>query len=194
MTDGASYTGYVRASDALYPRGGVWLYLGWFAIAAAVLLWADRNSPVFVFIVPCMALAAAALIWIFRTRGGAESFSADRAGLRFWGGATGHRIDIALPWSDIGQLRVSRIPGGSLLQVLLNPGVNVAYRSRARQLADLAFMFFVPVAGVRRNVPAVALARADPPRYQLPLLRVGPAELHAALEALAPGTPIDIAS
>jgi hypothetical protein len=42
--ENGAYTAAVRASDVIYPRGGVWLYFGWYAVAAVVLLWAERAA------------------------------------------------------------------------------------------------------------------------------------------------------
>jgi hypothetical protein len=130
---------------------------------------------------------------MFRSRG-PDAFSADASGLRFWGGTQARRIDLAIPWTDVQELRLRSILGGTLLEVLVTPAATVQYRSSWRQFGDLVRMFFVPVVGARARVAAVVLPRPDPPRYQVPLVGVRPAELRGALVSLAPGTPIDMAS
>jgi hypothetical protein len=70
----------------------------------------------------------------------------------------------------------------------------VTFRSPSRQAADLAFMFFVPGAGVRRNIPAIVVPRRNPARYELPLLKVTAAELREQLALFAPGIPVEVAA
>jgi hypothetical protein len=55
-------------------------------------------------------------------------------------------------------------------------------------------MFFVPVAGLRRNIPAIVVPRRNPARYELPLLKVTAAGLRDRLALLAPGIPLEVAS
>jgi len=186
----AGFAAYVRASQTQFPRGGMWVFAAWYAVMAAVLIWASTGPGAWrlrTFYVVALGLAALLLVLVFRANG-ARQFSADEHGLRL--GNQMHARELA--WSDVAEVRITPAGRGVRLDIVLGPAVPVAFRPAGRQAADLAFMFFVPVAGVRRNIPAVLVPRRDPARYQLPLLKVTAAEVRDQLSALAPGIPVQV--
>jgi hypothetical protein len=185
------YAGYIRASQALYPRGGMWVFAGWYAVMASVL--SLETTPgawlLRIFYVVALGLGAAGIVMVQRANA-VRQFRADEHGLCFGAGAQVRE----LAWNDVARLRITPARRGARLDIVLSPAAAVTFRPIARQAADLAFMFFVPVTGVRRNIPAIAVPRRDPARYQLPLRRVTPAELSERLAALAPGIPLEVAT
>lgn len=190
MIGPGTYSAYVRAAEARFPRGGVYVFAAWYAVISAAFVWGAK-PPAWYAAVAVAAFAAAAgiLIWM-PFRAGVCVFSAGLDGLRLGSGSVGAKTRRDLSWGDIQQLRITAMKRGVMLDVLVNPGTPLAYRSRRRQLADLAFMFAVPVAGVRRNTPALLVPRPDPGRYRVPLIRVSAPEVRAALEQLSAGTSI----
>ena len=185
----AGYGAYIRASQARYPRGGVWVFAAWYAVMAGVLIVeTNPGAGLRAFYLAAFAFSAAAMVLLLRANGVLQ-FRADQHGLRFGAAASVREVT----WSDVAQLRI--IPGrrGARLDIILSPAAMVTYRSPARQAADLAFMFLVPGAGVRRNFPATMVPRRNPARYELQLLKVTPAELRDRLATLAPGIPVEVA-
>jgi hypothetical protein len=189
-TSNSGYSGFVRGTAARFPRGGVWSFAAWYALGAAAFIWGSRPTAAFAAVViVVLAAAAAGLIWA-QGRAGYKRFAADAGGLHLGVDSAGDERRIDVPWTDVQELQIVAASYGTRLQVVLSPAAQVRFRSAGRQLADLAFMFFVPVAGARRNFPAVLVPRRDPVRYQIPLVKVTSAELQAALARLAPGIPI----
>jgi hypothetical protein len=187
----AVYAGYIRASQALYPRGGMWVFAAWYATMAAVLIWATAAGAwgLRAFYLVALTLAAIGIIAVQRANG-ARLLQADEHGIRF--GRQPRACDLS--WSDVARLRVSPAGRAVRLDVILSPAAVVTYRPASRQAADLAFMFFVPGAGVRRNIPAIVVPRRDPARYELPLLKVTAAGLRDQLAVFAPGIPVEVAA
>ncbi len=186
-----AYSGYVRTSALAFPRGGVWLFFAWNAGIFLVLIlltghyaaWADA-------IVAIVLLGGASVtVWFF-SKGGSARFTADATGIRFGGRSADSSRRCVLAWDEIQQLRIIPIRFGARLDVLVGPAVPLPYRSGPRQVADLALMFI----GIRRSPAAVAVPRRDPGRYEIPLVRVTPDELRAALTDIAPGTPIVVSA
>jgi hypothetical protein len=126
-------------------------------------------------------------------KSGVQEFHADADGLRLGSGPPGAKSRRDLSWSDVQELRITGQKRGVLLEVLLSAGPAPEYRSGLRQLADLAFMFAVPVVGVSRNTPALVVPKPDPARYQIPLIKVSAEELQSALTQLGAHTSIAIA-
>jgi hypothetical protein len=177
-----SYTAVVRAAELAFPRGGRWMFFVYFAVGYVVLVWAGRISGLFaVLALLACAFAAGTSTWAF-SRGGGRKFEADADGITV--------AERKLSWSDIAQLRITRMRDGARLEVLLTPAAPVSYRGPLRQAADLLIMGYYPFFRHRRTWPAILAPRPDPPRYVIPLLQVTPAELGSALAQVAPGTPI----
>jgi hypothetical protein len=190
---GPAYSALVRAAEARYPRGGGWVFAVGALVAAAAFVWGAKPAAWFAAVaVLAFAAAAGATIWV-QYRSGLRVFYADADGVRLGFGPAGAKTRQDLSWGDIRQLRISGLKRGVMLEVLVNDSVAPVYRSRPRQLADLAYMFAVPVAGVRRNTPALVVARPDPARYCVPLIQVSAPEVQAALAQLGAETSITAA-
>jgi hypothetical protein len=185
--NGTPFKALVRGPAALYPRGGLWMFFVWYAIAYVAFLFGAKPSRSFAIVAFVMfGIGAGGLTWIM-SRSGGQSFEASSTGIRL--GRSGKVRE--LPWNEIQQLRISAVKRGVLLEVMLSPSVPVAYRGLGRQLGDLAF-FSLPVTGVRRCTPALLVPLPDPPRYRVPLIRVTAQELSNALAGLAPGLPVSV--
>jgi hypothetical protein len=190
VDDSRSYSGYVRASAAAFPRGGVWLFYLWYAVLLVLVLVTEHPRAWFAGV--AAALFVFAPVYLVRTfsKGGVARFTADETGIRFGGKAGSSAGWREVPWPDVRELRITPERFGARLDVLLSPAGSIAYRSGQRQLADLALM----AVGIRRSPPAVTVPRRDPARYVIPLVRIGPDELRAVLERLAPGIPIVVSA
>jgi hypothetical protein len=186
----SAYSALVRGPEARFPRGGVWVFAAWYAVCCAAFVWGAKPAGWFAAVaVVAFAAAPGTAIWV-QFKSGLRAFYADTDRLRFGFGPAGAKSRRDLTWSDVQQLRISGLKRGVMLGVLVNAGAAPVYRSQLRQFADLAFMFAVPVTGVRRNTPALVVPRADPARYRIPLIRVSVPEVHAALAQLGAGTSI----
>jgi hypothetical protein len=184
---GTPYSALVRGPTALYPRGGLWMFVVWYTIAYGAFLFGAKPPRYFAIAAfAAYAIAAATMTWIM-SRAGSPSFEASSTGIRL--GRSGKIRE--LPWSDVQQIRVSVVKQGVLLEIILSPSVPVRYRGTARQLADLA-LFGLPLVGIRRCTPALLVPLPDPPRYRVPLIQVTAQELSTALAAEAPGTPVSV--
>jgi hypothetical protein len=187
---GTAYSAFVRGPEARFPRGGLWVFAAWYAVMCAAFVWGAKPAGWFAAVaVAAFAAAAGTAVWV-QFKSGVRAFYADADGLRFGFGPADAKSRRDLSWGDVQQLRISGLKRGVMLEVLVNPGAAPVYRSRLRQFADLAFMFAVPVTGVRRNTPALVVPRPDPARYRIPLIRVSVPEVHAALAQLGAETSI----
>jgi hypothetical protein len=187
---GPAYSAFVRAAEARFPRGGVWVLAAWYPVMSAAFVWGAKPSAWFAFVVVIWFAAAAGIaIWV-QFRSGVRAFHADGDGLRLGFGPAGAKTNRDLPWGDVQQLRIIGLKRGVILEVLVNASAAPVYRSRLRQFGDLAFMFAVPVIGFRRNTPALVVPRRDPARYRIPLIQASGPEVHAALAQLGAGTSI----
>jgi hypothetical protein len=187
---GSTYSAHVRAAEARFPRGGVWVFATWYAVAAAAFVWGAKPSAAFAVVaIAAFAAGAGYIIWV-QFRSGPQAFHADADGLRLGVGPASAKSRCDLSWGDVQQLRISERKHGVLLEVLVSNGAAHQYRSGLRQFADLAFMFGVPVTGVSRNTPALVVPRRDPPRYEIPLIQVTAPEVHAALAQVGASTVI----
>jgi hypothetical protein len=187
---GSTYSACVRAAEARFPRGGVWVFAAWYAVAAAAFVWGAKPSAAFAAVTIAAFAAGAGYIIRVEFRSGPRAFHADADGLRLGFGPASAKSRRDLSWDDVQQLRISERKHGVLLEVLVNSGASQPYRSGLRQFTDLAFMFGVPVTGISRNTPALVVPRRDPPRYQIPLIQVTAPEVHAALAQLGASTAI----
>lgn len=181
---GSTYSAHVRAAEARLPRGGVWVFAAWYAVAAADFV---RGAAFAGVAIAAFAAGAGYTIWV-QFRSGPQAFHADADGLRLGFGPASAKSRRDLSWADVQQLRISERKHGVLLEVLVNNGAAQPYRNGLRQFADLAFMFAVPVTGISRNTPALVVPRPDPPRHQIPLIQVTAPEVHAALAQLGAST------
>jgi hypothetical protein len=182
------FSGWVRGTAGLFPRGGVWLFGVWYLGIYLVLLFAAGFSLVVnLGVLVVFALAATFVITRFR-KVSSRSFAVDADGISL-GARTAPAVGRRqLGWADIRQLTISARPYGVMLSVLVDPATPAT--SSLRQLMTLvrvAVLF-----QVRRVQPELLNVLPDPPRYQVPLARVTPGELSSALSALAPaGLPIE---
>jgi hypothetical protein len=187
---GSTYLAHVRAAEARFPRGGVWVFAAWYAVGSAAYVWGAKPSAALAAVtIAAFAAGDSVIIWVL-FRSGPQAFHADADGLRLGSGLASAKGRRHLSWGDVQQLRISQRKHGVLLEVLVGNGAAQPYRSGLRQFADLAFMFGVPVTGVSRNTPALVVPRRDPPRYEIPLIQVTAPEVHAALAQVGASTVI----
>ena len=189
MTANESYSAYVRLTECAFPRGGRWLFFYWFAVMFAVLVWVNEFSAAIVAAVFVVFALAATYISRQFDRGAVQALSADPDGITF--GSRG-RPSCHLSWADIQELRISQLRRVVLLEILTAPSVEVRYRGLGWQIAQLV-LAALPF-GLQRSVPALVTPVRCPASYRIPLLRVSAEDLRAGLAAVAPGTPIVIAS
>ncbi len=179
------YTALVRGPTALYPRGGLWMFLVWYTVGYLALLFGTNSSRSFAIEVFALyAIGASVATWAL-SRSASPSFEASSTGIRL--GRSGKVRE--LPWSEMQQLRICAVKRGVLLEIMLSPSVPLSYRGVGRQVADLAF-FSLPIVGARRCTPALLVPLPDPPRYRVPLIRVTAQELSDDFARLAPGLPV----
>jgi len=182
------YSALVRGPSSTFPRGGLWVFGFWYVVIY-VVLWLEDGHQLWFRLVVLVALAAAWTgVTMLLSRAMFPAFAADADGI-WLGKQAVRRSPERIGWEQVRQLTISSSPHGSVLQVLL--GVDAPATSRLRQAASLALMA-VPF-GLRRTRPALLTVLPNPPRYRVPLARVTPAELAAALSAQAPATvPIQV--
>jgi hypothetical protein len=177
-----SYTAIVRGAELAFPRGGRWMFFAYFAIFCVVITLEGRISGLYAVVVLLGAAFSAGTFTLVFSRNGSRKFQADASGITV--------AEWTLPWSDIAQLRITRMGNGARLEVLLTPAAPVSYRSPLRQAADLVTMGYHSFFPRRQYWPSVRVPRPDPPRYLIPLLHVTPPELASGLAQVTPGTPI----
>ncbi len=184
----------VRGPASRYPRGYVWLIPAWLAIAAALVAFASyqlaHELPLWFGATELAALlmAAATLMGVLATVR-RHAFRANAHGI--WLGVLTNRKrpklrQVHLAWPEVDQLRMVARRYGLLLEIRLSPAARIVHRpGLAKQALLLLGVLLVPF-GLGRGQPALTSPVADPPRYLIKLCDVTPAELSAALAAIAP--------
>ena len=196
------YTGLVRGSSAIFPRGFLWLIPIWYVVIAAAIKFKDRAplwyepmrwyEPV---ALGALLLGALTLLVVLSTIRN-NAFLADDSGI--WLGLRGgarrrfgprRRQNRQLPWSEIQQLKIVYRRYGARIDILLPPPPATSrgraiWRVTATSLAA-GLTVIIPLTYLFRT-PAILRPRRDPHRYRIPLYDVAPEELRLALVPLVP--------
>ena len=124
------YTALVRGPAALYPRGGLWIFLVWYTVGYLAFLFGAKPSQSFaIALFAFYAIGASAVTWVLG-RTAIPGFEISSTGIVL--GRSGMIRE--LPSSDVQQIRISAVKHGVLLEIMLGPSVRVRYRGLARQL------------------------------------------------------------
>lgn len=184
----------VRGPASRYPRGFLWLIPVWFAIVAGAVVFASYKIadelPLWLGATELGALLIAAFVLagvLATVR--RHAFRADARGI-WLGVLTGRKRpklrQIHLAWAEVAQLRMVARRYGLLLEIRLSPAARIVHRpSFPRQALLLVGALLMPLV-VGRGQPALTSPVTDPPRYLIKLCEISPAELSAALAAIAP--------
>ena len=184
------YSGLVTGPAAMFPRGYLLLIPVWYAVVAGLLIVKGR-LPLWYTAIAMSALLLAMLILagVLATMR-QKAFFVDRNGV--WLGIVprrkrSRRRRVLVPWSQIGQLRITRRHYGAQLEVVLGPAASIIHRHRlASGIFFAGVTVIIPPRWIGRP-PALLSARAKPPRYVVPLYDTADA-LGSALAAIAPPT------
>jgi hypothetical protein len=196
------YTGLVRGSSAIFPRGFLWLIPIWYVAIAAAIKFKDRAplwyepmrwyEPV---ALGALLLAALTLLVVLSTIRN-NAFLADDGGI--WLGLRGgarrrfgprRRQHRHLPWSEVERLRIVYRRYGARIDVFLPPPAptgwgRTLWRVTATSLAA-GLTVIIPLTYLFRS-PAIVRPHRDPHRYRIPLYDVAPEELRLALVPFVP--------
>jgi hypothetical protein len=174
----------------MFPRGYLVLIPVWYSVAAALLIIKGR-LPLWYTAIAMSALLLAMLILagVLATMR-QKAFFVDRNGV--WLGIVprrkrSRRRRVLVPWSQIGQLRITRRYYGAQLEVVLGPAASIIHRHRlASGIFFAGVTAIIPPRWIGRP-PALLSPRAKPARYVVPLYDTADA-LGSALAAIVPPT------
>lgn len=192
MDDGTAAAGrgqvaLVRGPSAVFPRGGVWIFSVWGAIAFAALAAAGHGLPFDLVALAACGFGAVVPAMVFR-RAVSPAFAVDSGGITL-GRATATARGQRLGWDEISRLTISPNRHGLLLRILVSS--EAAAASPLRRLAGLV-LFSLPM-GARKSTPALLTVLPDPPRYEVPLARITADQLQSMLTGAAPATiPVEV--
>ena len=184
----------VRGPASRYPRGFLWLIPVWFAIVAALVVFASYRLadelPLWLGAteIGALLIAAITLTCVLATVR-RHAFRANAHGI--WLGVLTNRKrpkrrQVHLAWPEVDQLRMVARRYGLLLEIRLSPAARIIYQPGVSKRALLLLGALLMPLGFGRGHPALTSPVADPPRYLIKLCEITPPELNAALAAMTP--------
>ena len=196
------YTGLVRGSSAIFPRGFLWLIPIWYVVIAAAIKFKDR-APLWYepmrwyepIALGALLLAALTLLVVLSTIRN-NAFLAEDSGI--WLGLRGgarrrfgprRRRHRHLPWSEVQRLRIVYRRYGARIDVFLALPAPTSWGRSLWQVTATSLAagltVIIPLTYLFRS-PAILRPRRDPHRYRIPLYDVSPEELRLALVPFVP--------